>query len=116
MERTALDRWGRGDPQGYLEIYAPEVTYFDPFVEKRTDGLEAMRRYLAPITGKVKVDRYDMINPRVERRGDVAVLSYNLISYGKSPMERRSLWPAGIPPKSTAESRGGGRSSTTIGP
>jgi len=21
---------GRGDPGGYLEIYAPEVTYFDP--------------------------------------------------------------------------------------
>jgi conserved hypothetical protein len=85
MERNALDRWGKGDPQGYLEIYAPEVTYFDPFIEKRTDGLEAMRKYLAPIAGKVKVDRYDMIDPRVERRGDVAVLSYNLISYGKKP-------------------------------
>ena len=28
-ERAALDRWGRGDPQGFLEIMAPEVTYFD---------------------------------------------------------------------------------------
>jgi ketosteroid isomerase-like protein len=83
MERAALDRWGKGDPQGYLEIYAPEVTYFDPALEKRVDGLEAMRKYLEPITGKIKVDRYDMIDPKVQRHGDVAALSYNLISYWK---------------------------------
>lgn len=29
LERAALDRWGKGDPKGFLEIYAPEVTYFD---------------------------------------------------------------------------------------
>ena len=27
IERASLDRWGKGDPQGYLESYAPEVTY-----------------------------------------------------------------------------------------
>ena len=48
MERAALDRWGKGDPQGYLEIMANEVTYFDPTQEKRMDGLEAMRKMLAP--------------------------------------------------------------------
>jgi hypothetical protein len=26
MERAALDRWGKGDPQGYVEIMAPDVT------------------------------------------------------------------------------------------
>jgi hypothetical protein len=30
LERGALDRWGRSDPQGYLALYAREVTYFDP--------------------------------------------------------------------------------------
>ena len=64
MERAALDRWGKGDPQGYLEIMANEVTYFDPTQEKRMDGLEAMRKMLAPITGKVKVSRFDMIGPK----------------------------------------------------
>ena len=28
------------------------------------DGLEAMRKMLAPMTGKVKVSRFDMIGPR----------------------------------------------------
>jgi hypothetical protein len=31
LECSALDRWIRLDPQGYLDIFASEVTYFDPF-------------------------------------------------------------------------------------
>jgi len=80
LERAALDRWGNGDPGGFLEVYAPEITYFDPGVERRVDGHDAMRDYLRPITGKVKVARYEMIAPRVQRHGDVAVLTYNLRS------------------------------------
>jgi uncharacterized protein (TIGR02246 family) len=85
MERAALDRWGKGDPEGYLEIMAPEVTYFDPMQEKRLDGLEAMKRMLAPIVGKVSVSRYEMIDPRVQPHGDAALLTFNLISYQKQP-------------------------------
>jgi hypothetical protein len=25
LERTALDRWGKGDPSGFLEICAPDM-------------------------------------------------------------------------------------------
>jgi uncharacterized protein (TIGR02246 family) len=85
MERAALDRWGKGDPQGYLSIMANEVTYFDPMQEKRIDGVEAMKTMLAPITGKVKVSRFDMINPKVQRHGDSALLTFNLVSYVAQP-------------------------------
>jgi ketosteroid isomerase-like protein len=85
MEKAALDRWGKGDPQGYLETYAPEITYFDPAREKRADGIQAMKAYLAPIAGKVKVDRYEMIDTKVQRLGDVAVLSYQLMSHAIMP-------------------------------
>ena len=80
LERAALDRWGRGDPEGFLGTYGPEVTYFDPFTPKRVDGLAAMRERYGPIKGKVKVNSYDMIAPRVQGHGDVRVLSYNLVS------------------------------------
>jgi hypothetical protein len=63
LERGALDRWGHGDPQGYLEIMAPEVTYFDPTQPRRVDGLQAMKDLLEPLTGRIRVDRYDMLNP-----------------------------------------------------
>ncbi len=80
LERAALDRWGKGDPQGYLELMAEEMTYFDPTQESRVDGLQAMKDFIIPLTGKIKVDRYEMIKPHVQRDGNMAVLTYNLIS------------------------------------
>jgi uncharacterized protein (TIGR02246 family) len=85
LERGALDRWGRGDPSGYLELYSSDATYFDPMHEKRIDGLGALKALLEPIRGKVKVDRYEMIAPRVDRDGDLAVFTYNLVSHGRRP-------------------------------
>lgn len=85
LERAALERWGEGDPQGYLEIDAGEVTYFDPMIESRIDGLAAMRDYLLPFTGKFRIERFEMVNPKVQRHGDAAVLSFNLVDYGRQP-------------------------------
>src|SRR6266446_6627917 len=85
LERAAIGRYGNGDPQGYLETYAPDITYFDPQQQRRVDGLGAMKELLVPITGKIKIDHYEMIGPKVQHRGDVAVLSYNLVSYAKRP-------------------------------
>lgn len=88
LERSALDRWINLDPQGYLDLQAPEVTYFDPFTERRVDGLDAMQVRLAPMK-KMKPPftdpRYDMIDPKVQRHGDVALLTFNLVNYGKLP-------------------------------
>lgn len=82
LERQALDRWGRGDPGGYLEIYAPEVTYFDPQRERRVDGLDALKALFEPIKGLVKTSRYEIIGPSVYHDGNVAVLSFNLETHG----------------------------------
>lgn len=81
LERGALERWGAGDPQGYIEIYAPELTYFDPVQEKRIDGLDAVKTMLAPYAGQIHVDRFDMIDPTVQHHGRIAVLTFNLLSY-----------------------------------
>ena len=85
LERAALDRWGSGDPQGYLELYAPEVTYFDPVQERRVDGAASMQKLYGPIKGMVRVDSYEMMEPRVQQRGDVAVLTFNLVSHARRP-------------------------------
>jgi ketosteroid isomerase-like protein len=85
MERAALDRWGAGDPLGYLEIMATDVTYFDPTQERRVDGLGAMTDLLVPFTGKIRVDRYDMVKPLVQGHGDAAILTFNLVSYRRRP-------------------------------
>jgi len=85
LERAALERWGKGDPQGYLELMAPDVTYFDPALEKRLDGLAAVKAYIIPFTGKIRIDSYEIVNPQVQRDGDVAVLTFNLIDSLKRP-------------------------------
>jgi len=82
LERGALERWGKGDPQGFFDIMAADQTYFDPMTPKRIDGQQALTEYFAPFTGKISIDRMEMIDPRVQRVGDLAVLTFNLLDYG----------------------------------
>lgn len=80
MERAALDRWGKGDPSGFLEISADDVSYFDPFLESRIDGKEALANLYESLRGEIFIEKYEMINPRVQLVEGIAVLTFNLIS------------------------------------
>ena len=88
MERAALDRWGNGDPSGFLEISDPDVVYFDPFVDRRVDGLAALTERYEGIRGQVHVDRYELVNPMVAVIGDAAVLTFNHVSWNMSRCTR----------------------------
>ena len=94
VERAALDRWIKLDPQGYLDLYAPELTYFDPTTEKRVDGARAVQERFAAMKN-VKLPftkvRYELREPRVQRHGDVAVLTFNVINYGTLPDRPESV-------------------------
>jgi len=82
MERAALDRWGQGDPDGFLEISAPEVVYFDPFLPQRIDGLPALRKYYAGLRGQIHIDSYEIVDPEVQVRGEIAILTFCFVSRG----------------------------------
>jgi ketosteroid isomerase-like protein len=82
LERAALERWGRGDPGGYEEISAPDVSYFDPFTETRLDGIDALRTWYDQVRGKIHIDRFEILDPRVQVTGDVAVLTFRFLSHG----------------------------------
>jgi uncharacterized protein (TIGR02246 family) len=82
LERGALERWGKGDPAGFVDIMAAEETYFDPAIGQRIDGRDAMKTYMAPLIGKISIERIEMIDPKVQRVGDLAVLTFNLNDYG----------------------------------
>ena len=81
LERSALDRWGKGDVGGFLSLYADEITYFDPLQDRRVDGLPAIRAVYAPFAGKFTVDRYEILQPKVQQYGDVAVLTFHIQNY-----------------------------------
>jgi len=80
MEVNALERWNNGDPSGFIEISDEDVVYFDPMSEKRIDGLENLTELYENIRGKVFVEKYKMINPKVQWLDRMAVLTYNLES------------------------------------
>ena len=82
VERGALERWAKGDPNGFLAASDAEVTYFDPFLDARLDSLAALGALYDGIRGKVHIDRWEMINPKVVVSGDMGVLSFNFVSYG----------------------------------
>lgn len=85
LEKAALERWDHGDVNGYLELSAKNVTYFDPMLNKRMDGKERLAEYYRPLQGKIHVSAYKMIDPKVQASDSMAVLTFNLDSYvGKS--------------------------------
>ena len=80
-EKAALEEWNRGNPTGYLDIYAEDITYFDPFLKKRLAGFEEMKTLYEGVRGAIHVESYEMIDPVVQIDGRMAVLSYNLVSH-----------------------------------
>jgi ketosteroid isomerase-like protein len=80
LEKTALERWNHGDIKGYLELYAEDIVYFDPMIDKRMDGLKKITAYYKPLEGKIKVTECEMIDPKVQAVDNMAVLTFNLKS------------------------------------
>ena len=80
IERTALTRWGNGDPSGYIELASDDISYFDPGLEKRIDGKAAYKELLTPLVGKIHIPRFEMRNLRVQTGGDIGIVSFNLVN------------------------------------
>lgn len=89
MECRALSRWCAGDPSGFLDISAPDVVYFDPFLERRLDGLAALRERYEGLRGQVNAPRYELIAPLVQVVGDAAILTFNFVSWDADGTEMR---------------------------
>jgi len=81
LETAALEAWHDGNPSPYLELYSKDFSYFDPAQEKRLDGWDKIKAFYESMRGKVKMDKFEMVNPVVQSTGTMAVLTYNLRSY-----------------------------------
>jgi len=80
LEKAALERWCKGDPTGFLEISAPDVAYFDPFLERRLNGLEELTKLYMPLKGQLSAEHYEMLGPLVQATDKMAVLTFNFKS------------------------------------
>jgi ketosteroid isomerase-like protein len=88
LEQWALERWNQGDPDGFLEISAEDVVYFDPFQERRLNGRTELKQLYDSFRGQAHIDRYEMIDPKVQCTDSMAVLTFNLVSYEKEKVYR----------------------------
>jgi len=79
LESAAMERWRKGDPGGFIELYAPEATYFDTGTPQRLSGA-ALRAELAQRQGQIYFDVMDFISPGIQVQGDMAVLFYRFFS------------------------------------
>lgn len=79
LERRAMDGWQKGDPGPALAIADPGITYFHVMTDRRLDGLPAVQALYEPYRGTPLFDSYEMLNPKVQVSGDVAVLTYNFV-------------------------------------
>ena len=89
MERQALERWCHGDPSGFIEISAPDVVYFDPFIEQRIDGRDELNSYYEALRGKIQAAHFELINPHVQLIDNAAILTFNFKSGDASGTEQR---------------------------
>jgi ketosteroid isomerase-like protein len=89
LERAALERWGRGDPSGFLEISAEDVVYFDPFQRRRLNGIGELRALYESIRGQVQIARFELIDPVVQAVDGMAVLTFNYVAEGTNEVTSR---------------------------
>lgn len=87
LETAALQAWHNGNPSPYLELYSMDFTYFDSVHEIRIDGWDKIKDLYESMRGKIKMDKFDIINPVVQYTDTMAVLTYNLQSFSG-----KTLW------------------------
>ena len=93
LERQALDRWSSGDPMGFAEMSADDITYYDDVAAStRIDGLEEFRSYLASIAESIPPHTYEILDPRVQVYGDIAISTLHY--QAKFGEELQSPWKA----------------------
>lgn len=81
LEKQALEQWNNGDPDGFLELSSDDVVYFDPAFASKLEGKKALTDYYDTVRGKIRIDRYEMINPTVQLSPEMAVLTYDYKAY-----------------------------------
>lgn len=95
LEHKAMERWRKGDPWGFLELYTPEMTYFDTGTEQRVNGRDAIRERYRQVEGQIFYEVMDFIEPWLYLLGDVAVLFYRFLSTRLNPdgsVKSRTPW------------------------
>lgn len=93
LESDALNQWAQGNPTGFSQHVADDITYIDDNGEyTRIDGIEAFNNYLSSLEGQIPQHQYKIVDPLVQVYGDVAILTYQW--HSKIDTMSGPLWKA----------------------
>jgi ketosteroid isomerase-like protein len=84
LERQGMEGWLKGDPDPFLAISDPDITYIHIMTGKRLDGLPAVRALYETYRGRPLFDSYEITDPKVQLSGDTAILTYHFVSHNGS--------------------------------
>ena len=116
LEQAAMERWRNGDPWGWAEISAAEITYVDPGLTQPIFGIEAYKAYLKQIEGSIFYQGSEFIDPKVVVVGDAAILTYNYRSTVTGPEATVAAKSCGMRPRSISGWPDSGGSPIPSGP
>jgi len=88
LERQAMDGWLTGNPDLQLAISDSQISYYHVMLEERLEGLPALQALYEQYRGRPLFDKYEILSPKVQVAGDVAVLTYQLARYNGGAVTR----------------------------
>jgi nuclear transport factor 2 (NTF2) superfamily protein len=75
--QMANDRWASGDPMGFLECSAQDITWSEPFTpENRVSGYEAMKVFLEGFKGQIPPHKHELLDPMFQFYDDMMIVTY----------------------------------------
>ncbi|MFD5483485.1 YybH family protein [Streptomyces hawaiiensis] len=74
FEKAIQWQWSSGDPTGYMDALAEDVTYVDPLAECVLFGRAAVREHFKRIHGDAGITRQEYLNEVARPLGDDEVL------------------------------------------
>jgi len=80
IERASMDGWLKGDSGPMLSAADADITLFHVMTAERVEGAAAVKALYAPYAGRPLFDSYRIENPKVQTGGDMAVLTYQLVT------------------------------------
>lgn len=82
FERSIQWRWSSGDPTGYMDALAVDVTYVDPLAEDLLVGRDAVREHFQRIYAPAGITRQEYLNEHARSIGtDEGLLVFTFNTY-----------------------------------
>ncbi len=81
LEKAAMERWRNGDPMGFVEISAEDISYVDPGLTKPILGLVEFKAYMQQLEGQDPLSKIRIYRPQGgnSRRCGIAILQLSFI-------------------------------------